>query len=804
MSTPLEFRNCFRKPRFEVLEPRLPLSGDPILLDPNETDWAFVPQLTISQFADDFNDRISDNILIDIEVNKVNGQPLISSIWQQNLDARNSANHINLTSSQFNEKSVQYGNNGFRLIDQESYLVRGQQYYAATWLENLEEHEWAAHYNLTSADFSNRLNQYHAEYILTDMEAYPVGISTRYSGSWIANEHNLQWFLHRDRTSTEFANDVSAYEHLYRIHDIESYQVNGQQRYAAIWVENPDNRGWAAVQDMDAQEYFNNRIRYQDLGYRLTDYEQYETNAGTRYAGVWRQNTNRSDWYLRSDISALAEDHLAEHNIPGMSVAVVYQGEIQYMQGFGKQNVADDIWYSAHTINRLASISKAVAGVLLLKLADQGEIDPSATTANYISELPEHHTHTLKQLTSNRGGVGHYSQLGLGTLYTQYDTALTAAELFWDKPLVFTPETNYYYSTHGYTLLGAGIEGATNLPIDEVLENTLGSGLELPTLKAEDRSVANAFRTTLYNTNNTVATADNISWKILGGGIEASAYDLARFASMLMGGQILSPDSLEQLWTVPAPTNVSYALGWSVGTHAGEFSIRKDGSQLGANTYLRLFPEIELGIVVLSNRRYSEPGNLSSEIANTIIPTLPTIQGDFNSDAIVDAADYTVLQDTFGSTTDLRADADGNGVIGQDDYQLWHAHFGTILTSKTLAAVQSETTDLQQPDIGQTTRETPVRNFDSPIVVSLAGASKLPTKAGDPVSWNTPSSTTIGDAAEQRHLLDHLFAQLPNPIVEDNHLFIRVHPRVDSKQVESKRAEILAEAFATYTTTLDV
>lgn len=50
--------------------------------------------------------------------------------------------------------------------------------------------------------------------------------------------------------------------------------------------------------------------------------------------------------------------------------------------------------------------------------------------------------------------------------------------------------------------------------------------------------------------------------------------------------------------------------------------------------------------------------------------------GDYNKNSIVDAADYTVWRDTFGSTSDLRADGDKNGTIEQADYDYWKARFG--------------------------------------------------------------------------------------------------------------------------------
>jgi hypothetical protein len=52
------------------------------------------------------------------------------------------------------------------------------------------------------------------------------------------------------------------------------------------------------------------------------------------------------------------------------------------------------------------------------------------------------------------------------------------------------------------------------------------------------------------------------------------------------------------------------------------------------------------------------------------------LEGDYNGNGIVDAADYTIWRDTLGSTTDLRADGDGNNMIGNGDYQAWKSNFG--------------------------------------------------------------------------------------------------------------------------------
>ena len=58
-----------------------------------------------------------------------------------------------------------------------------------------------------------------------------------------------------------------------------------------------------------------------------------------------------------------------------------------------------------------------------------------------------------------------------------------------------------------------------------------------------------------------------------------------------------------------------------------------------------------------------------------VIPA--AVQGDYNANGVVDAADYTVWRDNLGSTVDLAADGNGNGVVDQADYAVWVENFGS-------------------------------------------------------------------------------------------------------------------------------
>lgn len=77
------------------------------------------------------------------------------------------------------------------------------------------------------------------------------------------------------------------------------------------------------------------------------------------------------------------------------------------------------------------------------------------------------------------------------------------------------------------------------------------------------------------------------------------------------------------------------------------------------------------------------------------VPVVGELPGDYNGNGTVDAADYTVWQDTVGSTTDFRADGSGpsvgvpDGVVNALDYEFWKANFGNALGSGSASVVSS-------------------------------------------------------------------------------------------------------------------
>lgn len=605
-------------------------SADPIpspILDPNSVGWASVRGLTSAQYSADFDEKArAGYMVIDIEVDDINGTPRVGAVWQKNTDNRGWFQLRNMSAAEFETEKAAKRTLGYRMIDQEVYTLGTLKYYAAVWIYNSESLAWVSYTDQSSTEFSVLYTRYYdAGYMMIDVDAGFIQGVMNYSAVWVENVESMNWVEWRDLTSDEFAQKFDQYKDDYRMIDVESYQIGIAQFYAGIWVQNKNGRGWFEYRDMTAKSFGDKWLELRDAGYRLIDYEVYPTLSGYRYAGIWRQNSERPNWPLKDQVDALGLLEMLLSGVPGMSIAIAQNGTFVYLKGFGYADVDDKVIAHSRTLFRLASVSKAVGAVLSLELQEQGLVDINDLSSDHIPGLPAFHTHAISHTISNRAGIGAYGTYP--SIVGDYDTALDAAALLWNTPLLATPGTQYIYSTHAYTFLGASLEGAVGDPIGTIYEDNLRTPFSLNTLTLEDRSVPNKFRATLYNTDNDEVAADDLSWKVLGGGLESSTYDLARFGIRVQDGTILTQASRDLMWTPPDSLS-NYALGWNTGTHKGAVVVAKDGLQNGARSYLRIYPDDGIVIAILTNRKEGghDPAGLAKDIGGLMLDAAASSQ----------------------------------------------------------------------------------------------------------------------------------------------------------------------------------
>jgi hypothetical protein len=82
-------------------------------------------------------------------------------------------------------------------------------------------------------------------------------------------------------------------------------------------------------------------------------------------------------------------------------------------------------------------------------------------------------------------------------------------------------------------------------------------------------------------------------------------------------------------------------------------------------------------LTFISGGALSATGTFNIDDISAALVQTPILLGDYNHNGVVDAADYTLWRDSFGSTgANLAADGNHNNIIDSDDYDIWKGNFG--------------------------------------------------------------------------------------------------------------------------------
>lgn len=340
-------------------------------------------------------------------------------------------------------------------------------------------------------------------------------------------------------------------------------------------------------------------------------------------------------WQLTGPANQLIQTHRSKFSIPGISVAIAERGKVVYSQGFGYRDQERQLAATPETRYRLASISKSVTSVVAMILVERGKLDLNQNLHHYIPKYPRAgRAIKLTHLLSHQSGIRHYKPGDPDS--RKFIFCRDAMTFFQNDPLKFQPGNQFSYSTHAYTVLGAALESAANKSFRQLVLDEITTKHKLPTLRPEDRSQADPWRATLYkniapqngpndakpNIKNVPAQPDNISWKCPGGGLESTAPDLCRFGMKLLDGSLLRKTSTKQLWTVRKLNSgkaTRYGLGWRIDSSDNHQYVAHSGSQLGARSYLRIYPEKGIVLVILSNCRSHQPQDLGESLSKLIL-----------------------------------------------------------------------------------------------------------------------------------------------------------------------------------------
>lgn len=319
-------------------------------------------------------------------------------------------------------------------------------------------------------------------------------------------------------------------------------------------------------------------------------------------------------------------DVLAAKPIAGLSVGVYFQGS-EWKAAYGDARLLPKIPATSETTYRLGSVTKTFTAMAVMQLVEEGRIDLDAEVQRYVPTFPKKPWPlTVRQLLSHLGGIYHYrDQAKESHLKTHHSTAQALA-IFRDWPLASEPGTHFLYTSYGYNLLGAVVEGAAGQSYGGYLAQHVFTPLGMTRSGLEDRAALgeqDAWGYRWHDGKLTQSEQVDISSRFGGGGLRSNVDDLLKDARGLFDHAVLKPETWAQMVT-PAVTRtghaVDYGYGFAVYPQRGHFVAAHLGGQPETTTLLFLLPAEQLAVVLLCN--VEGQGALLSDLAVAVSEVL--------------------------------------------------------------------------------------------------------------------------------------------------------------------------------------
>ena len=309
---------------------------------------------------------------------------------------------------------------------------------------------------------------------------------------------------------------------------------------------------------------------------------------------------------------------------PGVAVAVGVSAAIVWSEGFGLADVEQQVPIRRDSKFRIGSVSKPLTAAAVGLLVEQGRLDLDAPVQRYVASFPaKKHTVTTRLLAGHLAGIRHYHYDEMLSS-KRYETVREGLAIFQDDPLLHPPGSKYAYSSYGWNLVSAVVEGASG---EEFLSYMRANVLE--PLNMRDTVADHNHRITrnrvrfyvrerdglLYN----APYADN-SYKWAGGGYLSTVEDLVRFGAAHTGPGFLKAETLRLLHTSQTTSDgkqTEYGIGWVVDTDSdGRTRIGHGGGSVGGVARLVVYPGSKVVVAMLANiSRLQIPPETASKIA---------------------------------------------------------------------------------------------------------------------------------------------------------------------------------------------
>lgn len=333
---------------------------------------------------------------------------------------------------------------------------------------------------------------------------------------------------------------------------------------------------------------------------------------------------------------------LKTFNVPGIAVGIIHNGEVVLAKGYGVTDIKTGEKVNSATNFGVASNSKAFTGAALVMLQEEGKLQLDDRVKKYIPEFKMYNDYvteefTIRDLLAHRSGLG----LGAGDL------------MIWPDGHNFTPEdiinniqylkpvsdfrSKYDYDNLLYVIAGVVIERVSGMSWTDFIEQRFLKPLKMNRTGASWNTLADKSNAVSPHVpmDGELKVIDRYTNSIFdaAAGLYSNVDDLAKWVQLQLdlgkttdGKQLISETGIKEMWKpvtiVPMATREpynslfrAYGLGFFVLDVAGKLEVTHTGGLEGMVTQIIMYPQLDLGIIVLTNQ---QQGAAFVSVSNTI------------------------------------------------------------------------------------------------------------------------------------------------------------------------------------------
>lgn len=325
---------------------------------------------------------------------------------------------------------------------------------------------------------------------------------------------------------------------------------------------------------------------------------------------------------------------------PSLSIAIVLGQRIVFSQAFGYADVDNQIPATRRTIYRVGSMTKLFSATMLMQLAERGKVNIEDPLVKYMpAYTPRYPANagptTLRQLATHTSGLHVDVAQGFWHYFSNLQWIVSKGKepIVWGVTkgdllsrldaveIEYTPNTYPHYSNFGYQLLGIALEGVAQEPFEKYIKSNILDPLGMNDSEFSlDREQQTRFAVGYIYLEPDFHRYHAPDWELdilkYSGGLYSTPEDIARFISFQFQDQaddspkILSGDGLRFMrtpQTLRSPeSNDTYGIGWAVYEDEGYQVIAHAGGHWGFYAKAEVLPELQLGVVIMTNCNYPQ------------------------------------------------------------------------------------------------------------------------------------------------------------------------------------------------------